>query len=587
MLAIEIWGRTRVAFLLPVIALIAGCAPPGPSALLEGERLVEQGKYPAAIAELKTAVLLLATNAPPHDTAQAWNYLGLACHYAGRGDDAERSYQHALALDHDLSEAHYNLGCLWLEEGKLEGARTEFTAYTLRRPSSADGFCKLGAALLRGSDGGSTQGRARELTAAESSFRDALKLSPQNAEALNGLGLVRFYRNQPAEAAQSFTEALKTQPGHRAAMLNLAIVSHRYLRDRQVALQKYQEYLALKPTPTNAEAVLALERQLEQESSPTPHTVAMNPSPTLGSSAASLRPPATNTARTVSASRLERGPSPAHAPAGNVADVKSGEEQPIKPGQDVTASVPAGQGLVPGPLTSTSSPAATVAGTKGAKRGLLQRINPLNLFSGSEKPPTHVTPLPAGGTTAVDNETESDSALPAAGSGARYNYKATALPATGDRDAAQRASAQGLQAFKAHHLAEAVQAYRSATRLDPSFFDAYYNLGLAAAAGGNLQTSLRAYESALALQPDSTDTRYNFALVLRQANYIADAVNELEKLLAKSPDEARAHLALGNLYAQQLHQPANARPHYLRVLELDPHNKQASAIRFWLADTRP
>lgn len=579
MLAIEIWGRTRLAIFLPVIVLVAGCAPPGPRALLEGERLVEQGKYPAAIAELKTAVLLLATNAPPRDTAQAWNYLGLACHYAGRGDDAERAYQHALALDHDLSEAHYNLGCLWLEQNKLEGARTEFTAYTLRRPNSTEGFCKLGATQLRASDGASVQARARELTAAEGSFRDALKLSPQNPEALNGLGLVRFYRNQPAEAAQCFTQALKSQPEHGPALLNLAIVSHRYLRDRQVALQKYQEYLALKPVPTNADAVLALARQLEQEPSPTPHSAPMNPP---GPSAGNTRPPATNTLRTAPAPRP-----PAPAPAGTVAEVKSGEEQTIKPAQDLTASVAAGHASPPGSLTSTSSPAAPVAGTKGGKRSLLQRINPLNLFSGPEKPETRPTPLPAGGTTAAGNETESDAALPVAGSGARYNYKVSAAPAAGDRDAAQRASAQGLQAFKAHHLAEAVQAYRSATRLDPSFFDAYYNLGLAAAAAGNLQTSLRAYESALAIQPDSTDTRYNFALVLRQANYIADAVNELEKLLAKSPDEARAHLALGNLYAQQLHQPANARPHYLRVLELDPHNKQASAIRFWLADTRP
>ena len=67
-----------------------------------------------------------------------------------------------------------------------------------------------------------------------------------------------------------------------------------------------------------------------------------------------------------------------------------------------------------------------------------------------------------------------------------------------------------------------------------------------------------------------------------------DAVNELKKVLAAQPDavrQARAHLALGNIYAQQLRDPALAREHYLKVLALDPQNPQATAIRFWLAGT--
>jgi Flp pilus assembly protein TadD len=52
--------------------------------------------------------------------------------------------------------------------------------------------------------------------------------------------------------------------------------------------------------------------------------------------------------------------------------------------------------------------------------------------------------------------------------------------------------------------------------------------------------------------------------------------------VVSNPDEVRAHLALGNLYAQQLRDPARARRHYLKVLELDPHNPQATDIRFWL-----
>ena len=94
--------------------------------------------------------------------------------------------------------------------------------------------------------------------------------------------------------------------------------------------------------------------------------------------------------------------------------------------------------------------------------------------------------------------------------------------------------------------------------------------------------SLFAGETALALKPESVEARYNFALALKRGNYFLDAAVELEKLLAAKPNEADAHLALGNLCAEQLRQPAKARAHYLKVLELNPAHPRATAIRFWL-----
>ncbi len=72
------------------------------------------------------------------------------------------------------------------------------------------------------------------------------------------------------------------------------------------------------------------------------------------------------------------------------------------------------------------------------------------------------------------------------------------------------------------------------------------------------------------------------AETLKAADYPQDAADELEKLLALHPDEARGHLTLGNLYAQQLHDIPRARRHYNRVLQLDPRNPQAQSIRYWL-----
>jgi tetratricopeptide (TPR) repeat protein len=131
-------------------------------------------------------------------------------------------------------------------------------------------------------------------------------------------------------------------------------------------------------------------------------------------------------------------------------------------------------------------------------------------------------------------------------------------------------------------LSDAVEAYRKATRTDPSFFEAHYNLGVAAFEAGDLDQALPAYEFALAVNPLSAKGRYNFAVALQRANFWRDAANELEKLLAENPSEARAHFTLATLYAQQLGAPRQARAHYLQLLELAPNHPQATAIRFWL-----
>ena len=119
--------------------------------------------------------------------------------------------------------------------------------------------------------------------------------------------------------------------------------------------------------------------------------------------------------------------------------------------------------------------------------------------------------------------------------------------------------------------------------MDPAWFEAQYNAGVMAHRLHNYEAALASYETALALQPDSADARYNFALALKALGYVPDAAEELKKTLAANPNEARAHLALANLCAQQLHDPTLARRHYQKVLELDPKNAQAADIRFWLA----
>src|SRR5580692_9211900 len=133
-------------FVLALALLLSGCTPAGPRALLKGKKCLDRGDVAGAVTQLKRATTLLATN------ANAWNYYGVALQRAGQPDEAASAYQTALRLDHDLVEAHFNLGMLWFEQNKPDAAKAEFTTYTLRRPNESAGWLKLGFAQLKTGD---------------------------------------------------------------------------------------------------------------------------------------------------------------------------------------------------------------------------------------------------------------------------------------------------------------------------------------------------------------------------------------------------------------------------------------------------
>ncbi|HEX4263213.1 MAG TPA: tetratricopeptide repeat protein [Verrucomicrobiae bacterium] len=540
---------------LAFAVVLTGCQPPGPRALLDGQRLIERGQYSEAIDRLKTATSILSTN------AQAWNYLGLAYHQAGQANDAADAYRKALALDQNLVEVHYNLGCLWLEQNRPDLARPELTAYTLRRDKSPEGWIKLGEAQLA----------LRDLVGAERSLNQARQFDEQNPEALNDLGVVQMQRNRGTEAAQYFGGALKAKPDYGPAILNLAIVSQTHLNNRQYALQRYQDYLALKPRPANWDAVDAAARALQQEMSSTAPTVAARPAAPTNTTPAAVapRPPSNVPARTVPPKLETSTPAVSRptssGPTSPVEVVQIAPEPVIRPAQD--------SGNSTHPIVSSNSAGGS---TQSEHRGFFSRVNPANLFRGN----SHTNP-----SATADSSETTRAPLPTPEPPVtypRYHFHSLKKPAAGDRTAADKAFADASKAYQAGELPEAMAAYSRATKADPAYFDPYYNLGIVSVEAGNLPQALLAYETALAIQPDSHDARFNFALALKRANYPVDAASELEKVLAKTPSDINARYALANLYAQQLRQSAKAREHYQKILELNPSFPQASSIHDWL-----
>jgi Flp pilus assembly protein TadD len=556
MLATKNMTRPGVIVFLALAVFLAGCGPPGPRALLKGKKLLDRGDYSGAVVELKSATSLMSTN------AQAWNYLGVAYECAGQPADAVLAYQRALTLDRDLVEAHYNLGCLWLEQNKPDVARTEFIAYVLRRSKESAGWTKLGVAQLH----------LRDLAGAEKSFNTALSISTNDAGAWNGLGLAQMQGGRPREAARYFNAAVQAQPDYAPALLNLATVARQYLHNNTLALQNYRAYLALTPHRADWDQVNAIASNLE---------------PPLNGTAASPPSNAQPSQRTVASTWA---PSNANSPADDTGDESSSTGSGTR-----YASSSAERSVGP---AETSPPG-------NAKPGALRQLNPLNWFRTAAPEPkvTQLAPANANSDQEPSAPEASDQTAfgtpvrnqanpvrlvqPAPPAFPRYLYLSPLPPRPGSRLAAGQTFAQAQQFERDRQYLAALDSYRAAAQLDPSWFEAQYNCGVLAYRLGDFDQSLPAYEMALALRPDSADARYNFALALKAAGYVTDAVNELNKILASHPGDVRAHLALGNLYARQLYDLPRARAQYLRVLQLDPRNSQAADIQFWLSANPP
>ena len=416
-------NRVSVRFIIVVslTVIITGCTPPGPRALLDGKRLLDQGRYAEAVARLRTATTLLSTN------AQAWNYLGVAYHHAGQTTNAAASYQKALALNRNLLEARFNLGCLLLEQNNPDAAKAEFTAYTLQRPNAPEGWVKLGFAQLQD----------REIAAALKSFTQAWHLDARNADVFNGIGLALLQQNRPRDAVEYFAATLRLQPNHHAALLNQARVLQVNLNEPKSALEVYRKYLALTPKPDNWETVNKIARGIELQL-----TEQETPAPALEVPKAATNEPApkqqTVAARQTKPQELEQKPEPEPerkpelkseqktepaAPKPTPTPVKTNAPQPAAPTEVVTVPpepkiktatdvvLPPQTNLAAAPKTNAAPPAVeteTAVSSQPEKRGFFQRLNPLNLFRREPKPPPKLTPLPSADTQQTTTRIETN-----------------------------------------------------------------------------------------------------------------------------------------------------------------------------------
>jgi tetratricopeptide (TPR) repeat protein len=201
-----------------------------------GYAFLSEGRTQEAIMEFQEALRL----DPNH--AEAHYNLGNALSSLGRREDAIAQYRDALRTKPDYVEAHFNLGNALVAIGKPLDAIDEYKGAIGLRPGYAEARYNLANALdsldrtpeaieqfeeaLRvkpdfveahnylGLDLEKDPGRLEE---AIEHFQAALRLRPAYVEAHYNLGMALMAKGRPSEANAQFREAIKLDPGNRAA----------------------------------------------------------------------------------------------------------------------------------------------------------------------------------------------------------------------------------------------------------------------------------------------------------------------------------------------------------------------------------
>lgn len=591
-------------------ALGCGCAPSGPKALMQGEKLIAQGKYVDAAAMLERA-----TRDIP-EQAQAWNHLGLAYHYSGQKEKAVQAYAKALERNRNLEVVHHNLSQLFLEHGEIPAAIDSLTRYLIHKPDAAESWLQLGLCHLR----------LRQWDAAERALQAHLRSTPKSPEALNALGLIQVQRRKYREAYSQFHAATQARPGYPPAVLNMATVAIQFLNYRAFGVQKYREFLGSNPEAPHAASIRQLLQQLEPEthappriavtsntpiqvvksaptnsitsgtttavqvaSSPAPSNAILPPPippprqlsnpPPANATPSAEKPPAPLVATPTAIA--DKAPTPA-APATSapiaaplpVVVVPAGEEEPKPATAPIieTARAPQTPNLAPN-TDARSEPGGEIQSTQPLDRpGLLSRLNPQSWFKKSEKPPT---PL--------DKDPEPRKApSPASTSPTAPDKKPTLSRVTNPRPAVEpqptpttpapatpQPSPPPAPSFPRYTYRKPPapgSGNREAARTE-------FTLGASAQEEGRLSEAISHYQASAQADPAFFDAWFNLAIAQGRLGHSLPSLEAYERALAIQPDSLSGRFNFA-LALQKASFPEDAAAEFSRLARDHPRESR-------------
>jgi len=188
---------------MPLLALLL-LLQSDPAAL--GMKALDEQKYEQAVEHFAAAL-----KSDPEDVAANFHY-GLALSMANRDAEAIPAYQKVLAKQPDLFEAQLNLGVLLLRTKRAEEALPLLEKAQTQQPKQFRPNYYLGEA----------HGDLQHWEAAETALQAALAIDGASAPAMASLAKALAKQGRVKESANWYQSAVKTDPGYKEALLELA-----------------------------------------------------------------------------------------------------------------------------------------------------------------------------------------------------------------------------------------------------------------------------------------------------------------------------------------------------------------------------
>ncbi len=131
----------------------------------------------------------------------------------------------------------------------------------------------------------------------------------------------------------------------------------------------------------------------------------------------------------------------------------------------------------------------------------------------------------------------------------------------------------GVTFYRQKELAKAIQAYQKVIELDPTYVEAYNNLGIIYQAIGDVDKAFGAYQKATEINPRYQKAYNNLGILLLLEGRYEEALETFQKALAINPNNIESHINLGILFKKK-GQWDQAIESYRKALEIDPLHRE-------------
>lgn len=130
---------------------------------------------------------------------------------------------------------------------------------------------------------------------------------------------------------------------------------------------------------------------------------------------------------------------------------------------------------------------------------------------------------------------------------------------------------QGVDFYQRREFLKAVQSYQKVIQLNPTYIEAYNNLGIIYQEIGNFDKALEAYQKAIEINPRYEKTLNNLGIFFFLKNRYEESIEAFQKALAINSNNIESHINLGVLFKKQ-GQFDKAIENYQRAISLSPLN---------------